>query len=92
VRKKLLTVPLDELQTARITCMRGGCGGIIELPADKLYKVASSRCPVCDHEFYLGQGNPNPLSRLKAVLEEMGQLTAFVSVQFVIPDEPPETK
>lgn len=87
VHKRLYSVPMAALQTARVTCRRNDCGGVAEVPVAKLYKVASAKCPACGEDFYFGTDNPNPLSRLRAVLDELGQLKQYVTVEFVVPDD-----
>jgi hypothetical protein len=83
----MLTAPLSEMQAVRVVCERGDCGGTIELPADHLHRVAGARCPVCGHEYFLGPHHPDPFAKLKAALDEVGQLSEFVTIEFVVPDE-----
>lgn len=80
MRKNLLEVSSTELQTARIKCVRNDCGGIVEVPVSKLGRAF--KCPLCSEDFHT-----KPLAALRDTLEELGQLSKYFSVSFVIPDD-----
>lgn len=86
MRTTLLTVPIDALAVARITCRRSGCGGVVEVPLDKIYRVANAKCPLCGEGFNPTNEDPGRLTKLRDAIRAVAELRPFFAVEFVAPD------
>ena len=79
---------LSELQIVRIICMRGGCGGAVELPINKLYKAGSAKCPICEESLNpTPHASTNAFGKLKQAIEEAVQAKDTFAIEFVLPDQ-----
>ena len=85
--RKLFAFLLSELQTVRVICARGKCGGVVELPVSNLYSVGSARCPKCGEHFDTTGQEPNRFSKLKQAIEDALSEPDRFSIEFVIPDK-----
>jgi uncharacterized protein YbaR (Trm112 family) len=89
VMEKKLTISLDEIKTIRVVCKVADCGGVIEMPANRLEALTGMLvCPSCARNFPLRQlialGGSNPLRALGVALRELSCDPEF-SVEVVLP-------
>ena len=74
---------LSELKTVRIHCLTPGCGGIAEVPVDRLGQ--SIGCPLC-RTVWLDKGQQPLLRGLAAAMAAMSGASE-ISVEFVLPQK-----
>ena len=82
--KSLLSFYLRELTVIRILCKKEGCGGIVEMPTEKLKGRQDIWCPLCRTEFnVLSDGH----SAFASLGQSIGDLTRMkdCDLEFVIP-------
>jgi hypothetical protein len=49
--EKVLRIPLNEIHVLRFLCRREGCGGVLEIPVDRLESLTNKlACQSCGHE------------------------------------------
>ena len=89
--RRLLVFLLSELATLRVVCRRPGCGGVTEMPLDRVAaRFADPRCPVCQGELLPGNAaGANPLTQLARAAVALQAHAANVDVEFVLPDPAP---
>jgi hypothetical protein len=85
--EKLLTVPLSELGTVRLVCRRKDCGGVFEMPVERLPLKDFQSCPVCQAAFKESDVAPGHLANLGSAIKQVLSLKDTVEVQFVLKDQ-----
>ena len=82
----ILPIPLPDVTTFRISCLR--CNrGVVEVPLDRLNTVFNSgQCRFCNHRIFPA-GKADVLLRLKAALEDLAFFKAQLSVEAVLPQQ-----
>lgn len=83
--EKTLKVPLSELRTVRLVCNRADCGGVAELPTDRLDGLTGAvSCPSCGHALTPRTiGSISGLKALGMTLKSLAGEPGF-SVEFVL--------
>jgi hypothetical protein len=86
-----LKIRLSELTTVRVVCCKseggGVCGGIVEVPVDKLRQLAkpnSAKCPIC-HKPMIGDDTlTDPFGDMAMLLERLKEFKARFALEFPI--------
>lgn len=84
-----LKVQLKELTTVRIVCRNKGCGGILEIPIEKLTtlsKDGSFQCPMCEQNLMTNL-SPDPLVMFGLMIQKLSALNQYFSLEFPIRDD-----
>jgi hypothetical protein len=94
VSKELFTFFLKELKAVRLMCKNANCGGVIEVPVDKIENLAEELwCPACQSPIR-SRGRPvtitfhDHLSMFAAAIKELTLPTAKMNIEFVLADRP----
>lgn len=84
--ESILRVPLAALNTVRLVCDRTDCGGVVEMPTDRLDALTGAvSCPSCGHALTpRAIGSIGGLKALGMTLKSLAGETGF-SVEFVLP-------
>ncbi len=85
--EKILRIPIGELEVVRLVCSNQNCGGVAEIPVERLEAlVGAVLCPSCGHGFPIK--NVGAVGGLKALGMSMRNFTdqeQFI-LEFVVPD------
>jgi hypothetical protein len=82
-------VPLSDLTTVRLTCKQNNCGGVAEMPTERLADNTFFKCPLCGADLRRStkmNTADDPLSLLARAIKEVGSMGNQLDVEFVIPD------
>lgn len=84
--EKTLKIPLAELKTVGLVCNRADCGGVAEMPTDRLDGLTGGvMCPSCGHPLTPKSiGSLGGSKALGLVLKSLAGESGF-SVEFVLP-------
>ena len=86
--EKLFKFLLSEITLVRVHCRNDVCGGVIEIPIEKLGTVfRNCSCPLCHRQF--DQGNWHGDNLLMIFAEAVKRLNGIkdkVGLEFVLPD------
>jgi hypothetical protein len=91
VRKRLISVPISDLTTVRLTCRRNNCGGVSELPVFRLIDPVFFKCPLCQQDLRRSSHSnlaSDPLSILSTAITGLNGMEQNLGVEFLIPDSP----
>jgi len=85
--QKIIKIPLGELRTVRFVCVRQNCGGVAEIPVERLGSLPGAvQCPSCNTAFkFKPVGAVDALKGLGMVLASISDGEG-VSVEFLIDD------
>jgi hypothetical protein len=72
-----LAIPVSELKTIRLVCLRAGCGGSVEFPSNRLTGLVGGHrlCPSCNLPFNISNiagGGVGGLHGLGLALQNLG--------------------
>ncbi len=88
MRKTTQSVRVADLRTVRIVCLRNKCGGVVEMPLEKVSQFESARCPVCLQDFNAPERTSgHSLEKLRSAIAEVKAMPERLTVEFVIHDE-----
>ena len=87
--RKLLAFLLSELKIIRLICKRQSCGGVIEVPVDKISpeKFDAPKCPLCGHTLLTVHPDQNPILKVASAVTAMQRLKNDFEIEFVLNDE-----
>jgi hypothetical protein len=85
-KRYLVSFLIGDLKIVRVICRKNECGGVIEVPVDKLAGATLFECPICRQVIH--PHNTNPLIPLGKAINDLSN-EAFrkeFDVEFVLPD------
>ena len=81
-----LKIQLKEFAAVRVVCRKNDCGGIIELPVDRLSNLAKgnfTKCPLCKEDI-VPPVQFDPLVELGLLIQRLNDLEPSFSLEFPV--------
>jgi hypothetical protein len=86
VSELLFKFLLSEITTVRVHCRNSVCGGVVEVPVEKLASVfAQPDCPICHRAFGTSGVGGQTLPLLGQIVQELQKIKDKVEIEFVLP-------